>query len=103
MNLVAVWRAEPVLEPEDRGIYASRINHESKHMKNIKWLGCTYCGDASLWALLAWATCLVECYLIANSVAPADLIFTRTVFLKFSMLYCYLILCLNMVLLVWKK
>lgn len=36
MNLVAVWRAEPVLEPEDRGMYASRINHGSKHTKNKK-------------------------------------------------------------------
>ena len=39
MNLVAIWRAEPVLEQEDRGMCASRINHESKHVKNKKWMG----------------------------------------------------------------
>lgn len=66
-------------------------------------MGCTYCGTAPLWASLVGATWLAECYTIATSVAPADLIFTRTVFLKFFMLYCYLILCLNVVLLVWKK
>lgn len=39
MNLVAIWRAKPVLKPEDRGMYTSRINHEPKHMKNEKMDG----------------------------------------------------------------
>jgi len=50
MDLGAAWRTEPVLEPEDRGSYPSKINHESKHMKNKKWMGCTYFGAALLWA-----------------------------------------------------
>lgn len=66
-------------------------------------MGCTYCEAASLWASLVWATWLAECYLTDTCVAPADLIFTRTMFFKFSMLYCYLTLCLNLVLLVWKN
>jgi len=49
--------------------------------------------------LLVWATWLAECYLCGS----ADLIFTRTVFSEFSMLYCYLILCLNLVLLFGKN
>lgn len=59
-------------------------------------MGCTYCGVTLLWALLVWATWSAECYPIATSVAPAGFVFTRPMFLKFSVLYCYLTLCLNL-------